>query len=333
MYRAIEEVTLKDGSKVEAGVVVGPDLDWADRVEELLGHKGEIWRWGNERVLRNDLGVDVFYYILHRDGQPFANMMNIEYRGVGLFGHVYTKPEDRQNGAASALMPLLMEDFRQRGGKALVLGTGYDSHPYHLYAKNGFVGLEPTSGTMAYYTGSEADFYDEYFKGETQIEALAWRHWPASIPVFAGDYDVVVRAMTMRATGRYSTEGPMIPLLKDGERRPGMGLGTGTAVLEIPETGAVAGLATYGLNPLWRGTWTVDLYCHPDHWDRGEELLNTLEIQPAERLLAYCDAGFEPKEQILRCLGFEPLATYKDRVAADHARTRPVDVTEWEKRD
>jgi hypothetical protein len=83
-------------------------------------------------ALRHDLGLDVFYYILHRDGVPFTNMMNIEYRGVGLYGHVFTKPEDRQKGAASALMPMLMDDFRARGGKALYLGTGYDSHPPSL---------------------------------------------------------------------------------------------------------------------------------------------------------------------------------------------------------
>ncbi|HAA73566.1 TPA: hypothetical protein DCE37_00380 [Candidatus Latescibacteria bacterium] len=44
---------------------------------------------------------------------------------VGLFGHVFTKPEERRKGAANALM----EDFRQRGGKALYLGTGYVRFP------------------------------------------------------------------------------------------------------------------------------------------------------------------------------------------------------------
>lgn len=334
MYRDLETVRLKDGTEVQAGVVVGPDTEWADRVEELLSHKGSTWRWGNEMAMRHDLGIDCLYYILHRDGEPFANMMNIEFRGVGLFGHVFTKPDERQNGAASALMPLLMDDFRSRGGQMLLLGTGYDSHPYHLYAKNGFVGLEPTSGYMAYYADSEDAFYRRWFTdGEAVVEQLTWRHWPGAIPLFSAPNPVTVRSMGMRATGRYSVEGPMIPMLEDEHvTRPKMGLGTRTAVLEIKETGAVAGLASYGRNPLWRGAWTVDLFCHPDHWDRGRELYEAMEIQPAERLLAYCDAGFEPKEKVLREVGFEPLVTYKDRVAVDHARTRYVDVTEWEKR-
>ena len=47
MYESLGSVTLKDGEQVDAGVVLGPDDLWADRVCELLKHKDEIWRWGN----------------------------------------------------------------------------------------------------------------------------------------------------------------------------------------------------------------------------------------------------------------------------------------------
>lgn len=331
MYRTIETVTLNNGDRVEAGVVIGPDSEWADRVEDLLSHKGEIWRWGNEMALRHDLGLDVFYYVLHRDGEPFTNMMNIEFRGVGLFGHVFTKPEERQNGAAGALMPLLMEDFKQRGGKALFLGTGYDSHPYHLYAKNGFVGLEAMSGTMACYTESEAEFYESYFSGDCEIQRLDWAHWPASIPLFAGAFDVAVRSSVMRLYRRSSTEGPMIPLERDERERREKGEGTRTTVLANNATGAVAGIATFGSNPLWPDTTTVDLYCHPQFWEHGGELLDTLELPASHRLVAYCDTGLAEKEGILKAAGFIETATYRDRVPADVAKTRYIDVTEWER--
>ena len=52
MYQHLNRITLKSGEVVQAGVVQGPDLDWAERVETLLGHKGPSWRWGNEQVLR-----------------------------------------------------------------------------------------------------------------------------------------------------------------------------------------------------------------------------------------------------------------------------------------
>ena len=52
MYQQLNSISLKSGEVVQAGVVQGPDLDWAERVETLLRHKGPSWRWGNEQVLR-----------------------------------------------------------------------------------------------------------------------------------------------------------------------------------------------------------------------------------------------------------------------------------------
>ena len=164
MYHQLNLITLKSGEVVQAGVVQGPDLDWAERVETLLSHKGPSWRWGNEQVLRTQTGLDVFFYLLHRDGDPFANIMTIEYRGVGLLGHVYTRPEDRRQGAAMQLMACLMEHFRQRGGQALFLGTGYDTPPYHIYRVNGFAGVEPESGYMDYYSTSQDEFDTSVFR-------------------------------------------------------------------------------------------------------------------------------------------------------------------------
>lgn len=115
MYESLGSVRLKDGEQVQAGVVLGPDDLWADRVCELLKHKDEIWRWGNAECLRNDLGIDVRFYVLHRDNVPFANMFTIT-------GHVFTEPADRRKGAAVSLMALQMEDFRTRSGRSGVAG-------------------------------------------------------------------------------------------------------------------------------------------------------------------------------------------------------------------
>ena len=112
MYEKLDDVTLKTGEKVELGVVMGPDLEWADRIDaDLLAHKGGVWQWGNEKVLRESLEMEAYFYILHRDGTPFANVMNIEYKGVGILGHVYTRPEERQQGACAAIFRGLMPHF------------------------------------------------------------------------------------------------------------------------------------------------------------------------------------------------------------------------------
>jgi hypothetical protein len=76
VYKSLGTVTLKDREQVEAGVVIGPDPAWADRVGDLLSHKSGVWRWQNARCLRDDLGIDVRFYLLHRDGSPFANMLS-----------------------------------------------------------------------------------------------------------------------------------------------------------------------------------------------------------------------------------------------------------------
>jgi len=200
MYESLGSVRLKDGEQVQAGVVLGPDDLWADRVCELLKHKGEIWRWGNAECLRNDLGIDVRFYVLHRDNVPFANMFTITGDGVGHFGHVFTEPANRRKGAAVSLMALQMEDFRTRSGRSGVaggpcfLGTGYDSAPYHIYHGEGFRGIEAGSGTMEYYPESGAAFREHWFApGPVEVRAASWENWPTSGPLSVGDFPGTVR--------------------------------------------------------------------------------------------------------------------------------------------
>ena len=70
----------------------------------------------------------------------------------------------------------LMEDFRRRKGRALFLGTGYDSAPFHIYQAEGFRGLEPESGLMDYYVGSGETFRREWFSiGPVEVGAAVHR--------------------------------------------------------------------------------------------------------------------------------------------------------------
>ncbi len=332
MYESLGQVTLKNGEVVEAGVVIGPDLEWADRVEQLLGHKGPLWRWGNEVVLREAVPVESYFYLLHRDGEPFANMLNIEVDGVGMYAHVFTKPEERRKGAASRLLDLLLDHYRTRGGRALVLGTGYDSPPYHIYARGGFEGIEAESGNMAYYPDGEKAFYETYFAGQAMsVSRLGWQHWPPSIPLFIGDYPGVVRSAVMGILRRRSTEGPIVDRMKSELARRERGAGTQTAVLTGNDTGAVFGLSTFDEHPIWPRTLLVDVYCHPDAWDRGAGILDALELDRADRTIVYCDEGLAEKEAILEAAGFRPSVTFNQRVAVDAACTGFVNVREWER--
>lgn len=331
MYQHLDRITLKSGEEVEAGVVQAPDLEWAPRVEGLLSHKGPQWRWGNEQVLRTATGLDVFYYLLSRNGDLFANVMTTESRGVGLLGHVYTRPDDRRQGAAMQLLGCLMGHFRQRGGQALFLGTGYDSPAYHIYRSRGFASIEPESGQMAYYRTSPEEFGAAFFApGATAAEPAGWLHWPASTPLFAGAFPGVVRGAGLGLWGRRTTEGPFLPLLQDQLERNAGGLPPRALALVQQAVRAVVGLAMWSDHPLWRDACLVDLYCHPDYWDQGGALLEALQIPAGPICLAYCDAGLEPKAEALSAAGFRRGATLSKRVAAPRGGSGRGDVEVWE---
>ena len=331
MYQHLDRIALKSGETVDAGVVQGPDLQWAPRVEGLLSHKGPHWRWGNEQVLRTGTGLGVFYYLLSRDGDPFANIMTIEHRGAGLLGHVYTRPEDRRQGAATQLQARLMDDFRRRGGQALFLGTGYDSPAYHIYRAHGFASIEPESGQMSYYTTSREEFEAAFFApGETAAEPAGWLHWPASTPLFAGAFPGVVRGAGLGLWGRRTTEGPFLPLMQDSLERKADGLPPRAVALVQQKTRAVVGLAMWSDHPLWPDARLVDLYCHPAFWDQGAALLQELELPASHTCLAYCDAGLHAKAEALRAAGLRRGATLSERVAAGRGASGRVDVEVWE---
>ena len=59
MIESLGDITLKDGEKVEASVVFGPDLDWAQRIGPLLQHKGDPWNWQVAQVLERELDLEL----------------------------------------------------------------------------------------------------------------------------------------------------------------------------------------------------------------------------------------------------------------------------------
>lgn len=331
MYQKLDTVTLRSGESVEAGVVTGPDPAWAARLVKLLWHKGDPWNWQNAQVLERELGLGVFFYVLHRGGQPLANIMTVEKNGVGLFGHVWTEPADRQKGASSLLMALQMQHFVERGGQALFLGTGYNSVAYHMYARFGFQSVEAESGYMAYYRTSAAEFEASYFARPAEpsglaIQPLHWSHWPVAGPLFLGDFPGVVRCVRAGIFGRESSEGGLLPLLLENESRQKAGEPATTVVLQQQATGAILGLATYQWHPLWPDTYLLDLYYHPAYWEQAAPLVTALQLPPQPRSVAYVDTGHQAKQTVLSALGFQPVATLPHWLAATPTGARQVDV-------
>jgi hypothetical protein len=229
-------------------------------------------------------------------------------------------------------MGVQMEHFRQQGGRALFLGTGYESAPYRIYAAHGFAGLEPKSGQMDYYAQDKGQFEAEYFaQGPVQVEEVQWQHWPASAALFLGDFPGAVRCAPLRLLGRSSTEGPFLDLIQGEERRREKGELARARALCQTNSHAVVGLAIWDWDPLWPSTCVVDLYCHPHFWGEGGALLGALTLPEAERYAAYSDADCPAKGEVLCGAGFRPVGRHARRAALDRARTRLVDVEVWEK--
>jgi predicted GNAT family acetyltransferase len=115
---------------------------------ELIRHKGDPWTWQIAELFNSRHGIDAYAYILHREGKPFANIMTVELSGVGYLTHVFTELDDRDRGASSSLMKLLMEHFTSRKGKALFLDTDFSSAAYRIYEKFGFRSIETEFDTI-----------------------------------------------------------------------------------------------------------------------------------------------------------------------------------------
>lgn len=334
MYQSLGTITLKSGETVEAGVVRGPEPTWAARLVQMLAHKGDPWNWQNAQVLEQDLGLAVNFYLLHRGDSPFASIMTVENRGVGHFGHVWTEPADRQQGASSQLMRLQMQDFVERGGQALFLGTGVDSVPFRMYASFGFRGVEAGSGYMAFYGKSQVEFETAYFApGPVEIQPLAWPHWPASASLFLGDFPGLIRCAPLRLIGRASTEEPLLGALVEAEQRRATGEASPVLALVNRATAAVVGMAAWGWDPLWPEACLVDCYCHPAYWQHAPDLFSALAMPSAARQVVYVDAGHAAKAEFFARAGFRPIATLPRWVAADALQASWVDVTGMSNRD
>jgi GNAT superfamily N-acetyltransferase len=332
MYESFGPVKLKSGETVELCVVKAPDPEWAPRVIDLLGHKGDIWNKQNRQTLTMDLGVNIHYYLLQRDNVPFSNILVSDYQGMGMLGHVWTVPDDRRKGAASILMEKVISHFAQRGGKAMILATAYDSAPYHIYAKYGFEGIENDSGIMDWYAQSRRRFERDYFEEcQPQLQPVSWKHWPTSAPILVGDYPGAVRCAPLGIIGRLLPEEALLPLILDNAERAENKQPPRGHALVNPDNGAVLGLSAWAADPLWPDTHLVDVYCHPSFWDRGRDLLGALEIPDTSRQMAYAESNCPGKLDLLESAGFKHTVTLPIRVAADRARTAWTDVLVYEK--
>ena len=143
MYTTFGSEVLKSGERLEVGVVTAPDAEFGDAIQRLLVHKGPEWALHMGATLRGETDMlETRFYVGLLDGAPVANVMTVESKGIGILGHVFTRPAQRRKGICQAVLRRLMDDFRLRGGSVLLLGTGYESPAYWIYHSFGFRSLK-----------------------------------------------------------------------------------------------------------------------------------------------------------------------------------------------
>ena len=300
MYNKLGEAVLKTNERMEVGVITAPDKRHAEEVKQFLGHKGGNWEWHIERCVIESLdALETRFYIGKVDGSVITNIMTVEHQSIGILGHVFTMPDQRRKGACKGVMAYQMEDFRQRKGRALYLGTGYNSHPYYIYHSFGFKSVFSKSGFMKYYV--DTDFEEHYFApAPTQPKAVEWHDWPkvtALSGIIGGE---ALRSLIWNVYGPTNMEGGFLNFKHDLETENVYE----DAKLLMTSDGAIVGWATVSRDTRWRPATTVlDLFFHPNFADEVPTLLSSVAF-PDAKVQCYVDSGAEKKAAILETAGF-----------------------------
>ncbi|MFQ6133980.1 MAG: GNAT family N-acetyltransferase [Armatimonadota bacterium] len=309
MHEVLDTVTLKSGETMDVLCVRAPDDQLADAILPLLHHKGEPWEWPMRRALAGDerfRDLAMRFYLGRIGHDLVGNITLIEKleRPVGILQHVWTPPPHRRKGICTVLMRACTEHFKRRQGRALYLGTGYQTPPYWIYHRFGFRGQGQT-GLMRWFV--EDDFEQAYFAPrQAHPRPVQWPDWALLQALFSVEHGWALRSIEFQIYGFSGFEGEFLLLQK--------GLDSGKMlaahVLETDD-GALVGLATLSKQPQWHfDTLLLDIFVNDNFVEHGGKLLRSL---PDVDRKVQCYVGEEAPEKahMLEAVGFQREATLK----------------------
>ena len=277
MYSPLGDVLLKSGEQMQVGVVRGPDPEWKPALTVFLGHKGPPWMAQIAGALDGPLdGLESRFYVGQIAGEVVCHIMVVGSRGVGILGHVFTLPEQRQKGAARSLMAFVMEDSRRRGFTVLTLGTGFDSPAYWIYHGFGFRSVTEESGLMLWQ--AEPDALNTIFRqAPTHTRPVLWDDWAffnlmAVQPVEKAESDP--RCALLGLKGQGSVEGSFIAFQLRRAEEPRL-----KAQALVTEVGFTVGWALIGPPDSQSDTPVLSIHTLPNFVDQRPELLRAVGAQ------------------------------------------------------
>ena len=320
MQQPLESVVLKSGETMTIIKTTAPEPGWTDRIVPFLGHKGELTRAAIRRAYDaglDDLVMSDFLGVLP-DGTVVGNITTVESDGIAILQHVFTPPEHRRKGICTHLLQALCDDFTTRGVRAVFLGTGYDSPPYHIYESFGFRG-RGDSGKMTWVI--DPTYPHGYFAlASATVAETRWEDWPKLEALYALTGHWQLKSYLFQLLGHAGFEGEY-PALRHRLEEGSM---LQTLVMRTA-SGAVVGHAMLGVEQTWRG-WALvlDLMVAPGFTDPAGEMLRSLRLPQDRKVHAYCDQRAAGKAALLEAVGFEHEGTLR-KVMQDESHT-PLDV-------
>lgn len=307
MYTRLGDERLKSGETLQIGVVACPEPTWKQRLTEFLGHKGPGWLDHIARALEGPLDrLQTLFYVGTLGEEIASQVMIVGSAGVGILGHVFTRPEHRRKGACRAVMERLIPDTEARGFRLLVLGTGFESPPYWIYHGFGFRSIRPGSGQMIRRTEPDAEAA-LFCPGPTHVRPLGWGDWAAVTYLAARSIDPEEegpRSMAMECPGAGNLEGPFIRFQLWREEEP-----RAQAWALVTEEERAVGWASLMPDRRWGERHLVlDACAHPAFPDGVDRLLDAI-AWPEGRVVSYVAGGACRKPAALRRHGFTCVAT------------------------
>ena len=255
---------------------------------------------------------DNIVYVARREGRLAGTCgmtMSRRVPGLGGYGEVATDPALRRSGIASALCAQSVEDFRDRGGEALFLGTA-NPGAARIYHRLGWRKLAGANVMVNITSGDSPEvFLVDYFRSLGPVEVR-----PASpeiripiIPllVMPHDWQVLDSNAAMFST-RYATQNSCMGLY----RRYGdvAADGRGAWFVAVTADGRAAGISTARMDD--SGGCRVDGFAHKSRMDAWADLLKAAirwaEAAGAQSVTADVSVEDEEKRALFEGLGFSP---------------------------
>ena len=244
---------------------------------------------------------------------------------LGGFGEVATSPRFRRRGIATELCRQAVDDFRERGGHALFLGTD-NPDAARVYHRLGWRKLAGANLMANISDGrSPEEFLIDYFRGlgPATVRAGTPADRVPMIPLLISPHDwQVLDSNAAMLSTRYAVQGSCLglyrrysALAKDGQ---------GAWFSAVTKGGHVVGLSTARLDP--DGECHVDAFTHNAHVRSWRELIHATSDWGASRgftsFAATASTEDEERQSLFESVGFrntgpaEPFDVANRRVPA-----------------